>query len=44
MGGRGNSLGGVIVDCKIFDWIESGRYPAKCDIVPQRQLDIPCPV
>jgi O-acetylhomoserine (thiol)-lyase len=28
MGGQGNSLGGIIVDCGTFDWIKSGRYPA----------------
>ena len=27
MGGQGNSLGGILVDCGTFDWIESGRYP-----------------
>ena len=27
MGGHGNSLGGIIVDCGTFDWIGSGRYP-----------------
>ncbi len=27
MGGQGNSLGGIIVDCGTFDWIKSGRYP-----------------
>jgi O-acetylhomoserine (thiol)-lyase len=27
MGGQGNSLGGILVDCGTFDWIGSGRYP-----------------
>ena len=27
LGGHGNSLGGVIVDCGTFDWLGSGRYP-----------------
>jgi len=27
MGGHGNSMGGIIVDCGTFDWIASGRYP-----------------
>ncbi len=27
MGGHGNSLGGILVDCGTFDWIKSGRYP-----------------
>ena len=27
MGGHGNSLGGILVDCGTFDWIASGRYP-----------------
>jgi O-acetylhomoserine/O-acetylserine sulfhydrylase-like pyridoxal-dependent enzyme len=35
MGGQGNSLGGVIVDCRVFDWIKSGRCLVMCDIVPQ---------
>ena len=28
MGGHGNSIGGVIVDCGTFDWLKSGRYPS----------------
>jgi O-acetylhomoserine (thiol)-lyase len=28
MGGQGNSLGGILIDCGTFDWIASGRYPA----------------
>ncbi|MEJ2117212.1 MAG: aminotransferase class I/II-fold pyridoxal phosphate-dependent enzyme, partial [Alphaproteobacteria bacterium] len=27
LGGHGNSLGGVLVDCGTFDWMASGRYP-----------------
>ncbi len=27
LGGQGNSIGGIIVDCGSFDWIKSGRYP-----------------
>ena len=27
MGGHGNSIGGVIVDCGTFDWMASGKYP-----------------
>ncbi|MGI9465453.1 MAG: PLP-dependent transferase, partial [Aestuariivirgaceae bacterium] len=27
MGGHGNSMGGVIVDCGTFDWSAPGRYP-----------------
>ena len=34
LGGHGNSLGGVIVDCGTFDWLASGRYP---------NLSEPCP-
>lgn len=28
LGGHGNSIGGVIVDCGTFDWMASGRYPS----------------
>src|SRR5262249_21912628 len=28
LGGQGNSVGGIIVDCGTFDWLKSGRYPA----------------
>ena len=28
LGGHGNSVGGVLVDCGTFDWMSSGRYPA----------------
>ena len=34
LGGHGNSIGGVIVDCGTFDWIGSGRYPT---------ITAPCP-
>ncbi len=27
LGGHGNSIGGMIVDCGTFDWIASGKYP-----------------
>lgn len=27
MGGQGNSIGGMIVDCGSFDWTASGKYP-----------------
>ncbi len=27
MGGQGNSIGGVIVDCGTFDWMASDKYP-----------------
>ncbi|ATU92024.1 O-acetylhomoserine aminocarboxypropyltransferase [Phyllobacterium zundukense] len=27
LGGHGNSMGGVIVDCGTFDWSKSGDYP-----------------
>lgn len=27
LGGQGNSIGGVIVDCGTFDWMASGKYP-----------------
>ena len=28
LGGQGNSIGGMIVDCGTFDWMASGKYPA----------------
>jgi O-acetylhomoserine (thiol)-lyase len=34
LGGHGNSIGGAIVDCGMFDWLKSGRYPT---------LSAPCP-
>jgi O-acetylhomoserine (thiol)-lyase len=27
IGGQGNSIGGILVDCGSFDWLKSGRYP-----------------
>ncbi len=27
LGGQGNSIGGMIVDCGTFDWAASGKYP-----------------
>jgi O-acetylhomoserine (thiol)-lyase len=27
LGGHGNSMGGIIVDCGTFDWSKSGKYP-----------------
>lgn len=34
IGGHGNSLAGIVVDCGNFNWFESGKYP---------QLTEPCP-
>ena len=28
LGGHGNSIAGVIVDCGTFDWMKSGKYPS----------------
>ena len=28
LGGHGNSIAGLIVDCGTFDWMKSGRYPS----------------
>ncbi|MDH3580503.1 MAG: O-acetylhomoserine aminocarboxypropyltransferase [Hyphomicrobiales bacterium] len=28
LGGQGNSLGGMVVDCGTFDWLSSGKYAA----------------
>ena len=28
LGGHGNSVGGILVDCGTFDWLASGKYPA----------------
>ncbi len=27
LGGHGNSIGGILVDCGTFDWLKSGKYP-----------------
>ena len=37
MGGHGNSMGGIIVDCGTFDWIASGRYPMLSEPRPEYQ-------
>jgi len=34
LGGHGNSIGGVIVDCGTFDWLKSGRYPTLSEPSP----------
>ena len=34
LGGHGNSLGGMIVDCGTFDWLASGRYPTLSEPSP----------
>ncbi len=34
LGGHGNSVGGVIVDCGSFDWMGSGRYPSLSEPSP----------
>jgi O-acetylhomoserine (thiol)-lyase len=34
LGGHGNSIGGVLVDCGTFDWLKSGRYPALSEANP----------
>ena len=34
LGGHGNSVGGIIVDCGTFNWMKSGKYPT---------LSEPCP-
>lgn len=31
LGGHGNSIGGIIVDCGTFDFLSSGRYPSLSD-------------
>ncbi len=28
MGGHGNSIGGIIVDCGTFDWMKTDKYPS----------------
>ncbi len=28
MGGHGNSIGGIIVDCGTFDWMKGNKYPS----------------
>ncbi len=34
LGGHGNSVGGVLVDCGTFDWMASGRYPGLSQPTP----------
>jgi O-acetylhomoserine (thiol)-lyase len=34
LGGHGNSIAGLIVDCGTFDWMRSGKYPALCEPNP----------
>ncbi|MEM8796654.1 MAG: O-acetylhomoserine aminocarboxypropyltransferase [Pseudomonadota bacterium] len=35
IGGHGNSMGGMIVDCGTFDWTASGRYPMLSEPRPE---------
>lgn len=35
MGGHGNSIGGIIVDCGTFDWSKSGNYPMLSEPRPE---------
>jgi len=35
MGGHGNSMGGIIVDCGTFDWSKSGNYPMLSEPRPE---------
>ncbi|WP_421724013.1 O-acetylhomoserine aminocarboxypropyltransferase [Bauldia sp.] len=35
IGGHGNSIGGMIVDCGTFDWMASGRYPMLSEPRPE---------
>ena len=35
MGGHGNSIGGVLVDCGTFDWSKSGNYPMLSEPRPE---------
>jgi O-acetylhomoserine (thiol)-lyase len=37
LGGHGNSIGGVIVDCGTFDWMRDGRYPMLSEPRPEYQ-------
>ena len=34
LGGHGNSIAGVIVDCGTFDWMKSGKYPTLSEANP----------
>ncbi|WP_309086578.1 O-acetylhomoserine aminocarboxypropyltransferase [Chelativorans sp.] len=35
MGGHGNSIGGILVDCGTFDWSKSGNYPTLSEPRPE---------
>lgn len=35
IGGHGNSIGGIIVDCGKFDWSKSGKYPSLSEPRPE---------
>ncbi|SDP59977.1 O-acetylhomoserine sulfhydrylase [Phyllobacterium sp. YR620] len=35
LGGHGNSMGGIIVDCGTFDWSKSGNYPLLSEPRPE---------
>ena len=35
MGGHGNSIGGILVDCGTFDWSKSGNYPMLSEPRPE---------
>ena len=35
MGGHGNSIGGILVDCGTFDWSKSGKYPMLSEPRPE---------
>jgi O-acetylhomoserine (thiol)-lyase len=35
MGGHGNSIGGIVVDCGTFDWSKSGNYPMLSEPRPE---------
>ncbi|MCT8998332.1 O-acetylhomoserine aminocarboxypropyltransferase [Chelativorans intermedius] len=35
LGGHGNSVGGVLVDCGTFDWSKSGNYPMLSEPRPE---------
>jgi O-acetylhomoserine (thiol)-lyase len=37
LGGHGNSIGGVIVDCGTFNWSREGRYPMLSEPRPEYQ-------
>ena len=37
LGGHGNSIGGLIVDCGTFDWSRDKKYPMLCEPRPEYQ-------